>query len=295
MLLSDLPSTLKLKIIRNGRFENLGFFADDLPQKLIFIEGPKFVKAAQRANGAACILAAPDVSAMVAEAQGLAVSLQPRLDFWGIQRFLALATTFYGPSFPTVIDPSATVHPRAWISETNVTVGPAAEIGPNVMIHGGTSIGARVRIQAGAIIGAEGFQTVRTDDRLVQMVHAGGVAIHDDVEIFANAVVARAVFRQQTTLGRFSRIGNGAFVSHNVQIGSRSFVGHNAAVNGNTVIGDDVWIGPNATIANLLDIGSGASVSLGSVVIESVAPGARVSGPFAIDHAQSLRRAVAIR
>jgi UDP-3-O-[3-hydroxymyristoyl] glucosamine N-acyltransferase len=121
------------------------------------------------------------------------------------------------------------------------------------------------------------------------MVHGGGITVADNVQIFANATIARAVFRQATFIGEFSMIGNGAFVSHNVRIGNRCLIGHNAVVNGNAVIEDDAWIGPNATISNLVTIGRAARVTLGATVIESVPAGAQVSGMTAIPHQRMLR------
>ena len=82
--------------------------------------------------------------------------------------------------------------------------------------------------------------------------------------------------------------------SHNVQVGKRTFIGHNAVVNGNSVVGADAWIGPNATIANLLQIGEHATVTLGATVIESVAPGARVTGMTALPHRRLLRHIASI-
>jgi hypothetical protein len=52
--------------------------------------------------------------------------------------------------------------------------------------------------------------------------HAGRLSIGDRTVVIANAVLARAVFRQATEIGTDCRIGNGAFVSHNCRIGARS-------------------------------------------------------------------------
>jgi UDP-3-O-[3-hydroxymyristoyl] glucosamine N-acyltransferase len=45
-----------------------------------------------------------------------------------------------------------------------------------------------------------------------------------------------------------------------------------------------VWVGPSASISSGLKIGNRASVTVGAVVTRDVAPGARVSGNFAIEH-----------
>ena len=150
-------------------------------------------------------------------------------------------------------------------------------------------MGEGCTIHAGAVLGSVGFQTTRADGRLHELVHAGELVLEEGVVVLANAVLARAVYRQASRIGRDSRIGACAFVSHNVKLGQRCYVGHGAVVNGNVKVANDVWIGPSATIANNLQVGEGAYLSLGAVVISDVAAGARVSGNFAVDHKGLLR------
>ena len=83
----------------------------------------------------------------------------------------------------------------------------------NVVIDHAVIVGSHVRIGAGSVIGAAGFQPARLGHEVLQMAHGGGVKIEDHVEIFANAAIARGVFRQSTTIGEYARVGNGAFVS----------------------------------------------------------------------------------
>ena len=174
-------------------------------------------------------------------------------------------------------------------------IGPGTVIEANASVHEGSSIGAGVHVRSGAVLGSEGFQSLQHAGGILQMAHGGGVSLQDHVEIFANAVVAKAVFRQVTSVGRHSRIGNCAFVSHNVQVGERCFVGHNATINGNTSVGDDVWIGPNATVSNLLCLGARSRISLGGVVMQSVPEDTHVTGMPAIEHRRMLRHAVSVR
>ena len=289
MKLSELPAKLGLNVVRDAEFKNLGLLFDDLEEKLVFVEGPHVVNAIARAHGVCSILCPPELATRFSAYQGLATSRDPRIGFFDIQKFLVERTEFYAAPFTTQIACSARIHPRAWIDESNVRIGPDTIVDANVVVERGTSIGSRVRVRSGAVIGSEGFQTAGRETRVLQMAHGGGVNIADDVQIFANAIIARAVFRHATTIGEFSMVGNGAFVSHNVRIGKRCLVGHNAVVNGNTVIDDDAWIGPNATIANLLRIGSSARITLGATVIESVPAGAHVTGMTAIPHRRMLR------
>ena len=294
MRLSEISTSLKAVVIRDSEFQNLGFFFDGLPGSLVFVEGRMFVPAARKARGATCILCTPELTSSFPDVAGLAACAEPRIAFFHLQKFLAEETDFYGVPFPAEIDRSARIHPRASIAPRNVRIGPETIVDENAVIGEGTSIGGRVHIRAGAVLGAEGFQTARYPGGLLQMAHAGGLCVKDNVEVFANAVIARAVFRQMTTLGQHSRIGNGAFVSHNVQLGSRCFVGHNSTINGNTTVGDDVWIGPNATISNLLRVGDRSRISLGAVVIQSLPADTHVTGMTAIEHRRMLRHVASI-
>jgi UDP-3-O-[3-hydroxymyristoyl] glucosamine N-acyltransferase len=295
MRLSEIAPRLDATVVRDAEFSNLGFLFDDLPGKVIFVDGPQFVSTARKARGTICVLCPPDLASCFPGAEGLAITAEPKVAFFHLQQFLVEETDFYGAPLPTVIHPSARIHPRACVAPQNVSIGPGTVVEANVTIGERSLIGGGVYIRAGAVLGSEGFQSLRHADGILQMAHGGGVHVQDNVEIFANAVVARAVFRQMTTVGEHSRIGNGAFVSHNVQVGQRCFVGHNSTINGNTNVGDDTWIGPNATVGNLLCLGPRSRISLGAVVIQSVPADTHVTGMTAIEHRRMLRHIVSIR
>jgi UDP-3-O-[3-hydroxymyristoyl] glucosamine N-acyltransferase len=286
--LSELAAVSGLEVVRDAEVSTLGFLSDPEPGMLTFLDGPRFLGAARRAMPAA-VLAPAALAAALEGVPGLVLSERPRRDFVRLHNHLAAATSFYGENGPTVLDPTARVHETAWIAPDGVAIGPGTVVEPRVVVFPGTVIGARCTVRAGAVLGSVGFQILRDGEDVVDVVHAGGVLLEDDVHVMAGAVIAAAVFRQRTTIGTGSRIGNLAFVSHNVRAGKRSVVGHGAVVNGNVVLGDDVWIGPGATISNNVAIGSGARVSLGSAVIGDVSAGAHVTGNVAVDHRQYLR------
>ena len=294
MRLSEISSRLEAGVVRDAEFLNLGFLFDDLAGKLIFVEAPSLVSAARRSRGTKCVLCTPELVSSFPGAEGLATVSQPRLAFFHLHQFLLQETDFYGAAFPTEVHSSARIHPRAAIAAHNVRIGPGTIVEANVVVGERSSVGAGVHLRVGAVLGSEGFQSARYPGGILQMAHAGGLSVEDNVEIFANAVIARAVFRQMTSVGEHSRIGNGAFVSHNVQLGKRCFVGHNSSINGNTTVGDDTWIGPNATISNLLRIGERSRISLGAVVIRSVPPDTHVTGMSAIAHRRMLRHIASI-
>jgi UDP-3-O-[3-hydroxymyristoyl] glucosamine N-acyltransferase len=123
----------------------------------------------------------------------------------------------------------------------------------------------------------------------MELTHAGAVDIGAGCHIFANAVIARGLFRESTHIGPGCRVGNSAFVSHNCSVGEEAFIGHGAVVNGNVRVGSHTWIGPGATVVHGIEIGEGANVSLGATVMRDVEAGKHVTGSMAIAHRKMLR------
>jgi UDP-3-O-[3-hydroxymyristoyl] glucosamine N-acyltransferase len=255
---------------------------------LTYAATPAFVAAAAR-SGSAAVIVPPLLAALVPENLGLIVTEDPAETFRRIHLALAERTDFYGDDIASRIDPRARVHPTATIGERNVRIAADVEVGAGAVITGRVRIAAGAVISPGAVIGASGFQTIRVDGRPIEFVHVGEIVIEEKALVFSNATVARGLFRQDTVLATDCRVGNNAFVSHNVQIGPRSVIGHGAQVSGNVHVGADVWIGPGATISNNLTIGEGARVDLGATVIGNVAPKGHVGGAPAIDHRAVLR------
>jgi UDP-3-O-[3-hydroxymyristoyl] glucosamine N-acyltransferase len=289
MTLSQASELTDWEVVRDGTFANLGFLSDPMPRMLTFVEDRRFVASALAQADVSCILTSPELSALVPGPVALALTGCPRQTFFRLHNQLARRTNFYGADTPTVIDQTAEIHPRCWIDEHNVVIGPGVKVGPNATIVGRVVIGAGTVVHPGAVVGSAGFQTSRLDQDPIEMAHAGSVEIGADCHVFANAVIARGLFRQATRAGRESRIGNGAFVSHNCVLGERVFVGHGAVVNGNVRVGQNVWIGPGATLKHGITIGDGAKISLGATVARDVAGGTRVTGSLAIDHRRMLR------
>jgi UDP-3-O-[3-hydroxymyristoyl] glucosamine N-acyltransferase len=281
--------TAGLIVRRNHSFSNLGFCSHPHPAMLAFVESPRFADQISRIAEVVCVLTTPQLAESIATHLGLAISETPRMSFIEIHNYLANRTNFYWDDFQTVIDPSADIHPTAHIPEFNVVIGPNVVIEPNVTIHERTIVGERCVVHSGAVLGGEGFQTNRAGGRLCDMVHAGVLRVEADSKIFANAVVARGVFRESTRIGPDARVGNAAFISHNVGVGARAFVGHGAVVNGYGQISDDAWVGPGATIASGILIGRGAHVSLGATVIRDIEPHERVIGSVAAQSRKMLR------
>ena len=152
----------------------------------------------------------------------------------------------------------------------------------------GTVLDSGVIVRAGAVLGAEGFHPVPYHGRVRNLPHYGAVRIGRDVEILSNAVICRAVFNAATTVGAGTLIGPLAYVAHGVRIGANCRIAASARLAGSSTLGDGVYVGPNAVVSNQVRVGDGARVSLGAVVVRDVAPGATVTGHFALDHRRFL-------
>ncbi len=276
MRLSEMENGAGMAVRRDGDFQTLGFLCDFYPNQLVFLENRAFLRTLQRNRSVSAVLTTAELADAVPGGLAVAICDQPRTAFANLHNELALRG-FYWDDFPTVIDPSAKVHPTAWIAARNVRIGAASEIAPNATVLERCVIGENVVVGAGCVLGGVGFQTVRSAEPMIEMNHAGGLLLESRARILPGAVLATGLFRSN------------AFVSHGVQLGRRVFVGHGSVINGNVAVGSDSWIGPGAIVSQNLQIGEKAFVSLGAVVIRNLAAGARVSGNFAAPHRRLLR------
>jgi UDP-3-O-[3-hydroxymyristoyl] glucosamine N-acyltransferase len=288
MRLSEVENAAGIVVRRDGDFHTLGFICDAYPQQLVFLENRAFLRALQRNRSVSAVLTTAELADAVPRGVAVATCDQPRTVFANLHNELALRG-FYWDDFPTFVDPSAKVHPTAWIAERNVRIGAASQIAPNATVLERCVVGEDVVVGAGAVLGGVGFQTVRSTEPMIEMNHAGGLLVESRAHILPGAVIATGLFRQNTLISEEARVGSNAFVSHGVQLGRRVFVGHGSVINGHVSVGAESWIGPGAIVSQNLRIGENAFVSLGAVVIRNLAAGARVSGNFAVPHRRLLR------
>jgi UDP-3-O-[3-hydroxymyristoyl] glucosamine N-acyltransferase len=286
---------IPLEIINDSEFETLGFLSDPAPRMLTFCESHRFLREAIDGEWVSAVLTTPDLTRGLTAQVGVAVTACPRRDFFRLHNALARQTTFYSERIASQIDESARVHPAASVAPEGVRVGPRVVIEAKAVVGPGCTLSSGVVVRAGAVLGASGFQTCRDENGYIEMEHTGSLLVEENAEIFSNATIAIGLFRQATRIGRESRIGNNAFVSHNVEIGQRSFVGHGAVINGHVRIGREVWIGPRAVITNNVTVGDCCRISLGSVVVGKLCAGEHVSGNFAVPHRRLLRHVASLR
>lgn len=284
MHLSEASSIVPLTVLRNAAFASLGFVTHRAAAMLVFLESERFLESLLANPGVTAVITTPPLAERIPADLGVALSDAPRRDFYLLHNHLAEHTTFYWQDFPTEIAADAVISPMAYVAADNVRIGRRAVIEPHVTVLPHTIIGDDVILRGGTVVGAQGFQFIRIGETVLPVAHAGGVWLHDRVEVQAHGAIARALFGGFTELGEDTKLDSLVYVAHQVRIGRRCLIGAGATITGSVIIGDDVWIGPQATIASEITIGDGAFITLGSVVTRNVAAGQHVTGNFAIDH-----------
>ncbi len=285
MRLSDICPRAGVQVVRDGDFESLGLLSQHCPRMLVCLHDPKYLQRELLTNpSVAAVITSEQLSPRIPATLGLGTAPDAQTGFYTIHEVLLRETAFYRQDFPNEISPKAVIHPGAHVASKSVRIGPGTVVEPGAVIHEHCIIGQDCVIRAGAVLGAEGFSPKRIRGVMRIVPHAGGVRIGDRVEIQSQSVVCRSVLGGFTEIGDETKISSLANISHSVNIGKRCRIASSAVVLGSARIGDDVWIGPNATISNQIVVGDSATVSLGAVVVRDVAPNARVSGNFAIDH-----------
>ena len=276
--------------MRGAEFRSLGYLGHRLRRErmLAFVEDERFLPRVEAHPDLAAVLTTAALAERIPATLGVAVVGRPAADFYALHNHLATQTEFYWRDFASEIAPSARVHPRAFVAERNVRVGPDCVIEPGAAVLDHSILGEGVVVRAGAVIGAHGMETKRVDGRVLRLEHAGGALLGDRVEIHANAVVVRAVFGGFTEIGEDTVVGSLVNVAHGVRIGRRCFLPDTCMLAGAVTVGDDVVIDPNATIAHEVHLGDGCRITLGAVVTRDVPPGVTVSGNFAIPHERFL-------
>ncbi|MCX6844871.1 MAG: hypothetical protein NTX53_21630 [candidate division WOR-3 bacterium] len=293
--MSTLKDLVGGEVARDGEFLSLGLLSHRADRLLVTFYDRKYTDELIANEHIACVLTTSELAALVPEYAGLAVCPDPMSAFYHVHEYLLRHTDFYWRDFKTEISPDAAIHPRAYVAPMNVRVGCGAIVEPNATILEHSIIGEDAVIRVGAVVGCDDLESKHVDGKRVVVPHAGGVFLHDRVELQVNSLVARPVFGGFTEIGEDTKIGAHVHIAHNVCIGRSCYIAPCAIICGSTTIGDHVWIGPNASISSELHVGDRAHITLGAVVTEDVLSGQRVSGNFAIDHDKFIKFVKSIR
>lgn len=206
----------------------------------------------------------------------------PRLAFTRLMKELFGIKRVFG------VDPAAHVHESAslgvdcWIGPQAVVgrcqMGDGCQIGSGVILLDGVRLGDRVIVHPGAVLGVDGFgYAADGSGSLEKIEHVGGLELGDDVEVFAQAVVARGTL-SATRIGRGTKINNLVHIAHNTVVGEDVLIGAGAVVCGSVVIGDQVRIGPGAVVRDHVVVGSDAVLGMGAVLTKDMPAGAVWTG-----------------
>lgn len=163
------------------------------------------------------------------------------------------------------------------VIEDNVFIGDNTVIHHNVTIRKNTKIGKNCTIFSGVVIGERGFSPLSDEAGNVKMLpHYGGVTIEDNVHIGDNSCIIRGSL-DDTVIRTGSRLNTLVHVAHNSIIGRNTVITMPTHISGSVIIGDNCHIAATS-IRNQCVIGDGATLGLGSVVVNDVSAGETVVG-----------------
>lgn len=276
----------------SGAFTQLGLANTDTEKTLSFVDTRSFLPRALENKSISFLVISEDIaddfSGTEPHCECILVS-DARAVFYQYHNYLANIKNLGGPK--TIIGHGCMVAESAQIAENSVVIGNNVTIEPNVTILPGVKIGDGCVLRAGAVIGVEGFEHKRlADNTILSVVHDGHAILGEYVEVGGNSTVAKGFMGKDTTIGDYTKIDCLVHIGHCVSIGKRCLLPSMIIFSGSVSIGDDVWIGPNVTLSSSINVGDNAFVTLGSVVVRDVAPSARVTGNFAIDHSEFKRK-----
>jgi UDP-N-acetylglucosamine acyltransferase len=184
---------------------------------------------------------------------------------------------------PTVIHPTAVVHPSAVLGhgvqigpyavvERDVSIGDGTVVGPHCVIHAQVSIGRGNRLAAHVVMGG------RPQDRAYRG-EPTRIVIGDDNLFSEFTSVDRA-----TREGHETRIGNGAYlmsfakVSHNCVVGDGATIVSGVQLGGWVHVDDHAYIGGLGGVHQFVHIGRLVMVAGLSGVVQDVPPYVMVAG-----------------
>ena len=171
----------------------------------------------------------------------------------------------------------------------NVKLGKNCRIDSGVFIGSGTQIGDGVKILSGSRVGVNCHYHYEADGKQKSFCGVGRTIIGDGVEIGANTVIQRGSF-SDTMIGAGTIIGNLVEIAHDVKIGADCLIASQVGIAGNATIGDRVQIFGQAGVKDWVMIGEGAIILSKSGVTKNIRAGKKISGMFAREHSDELKR-----
>ena len=280
MKLSDYRSD-ECRIVRDGEFGSLGAVFMHNTGQLVFVRHDEDIKKIQHNPSVACVITTDNLVSRIPVHLGLASADYPKELFYKINAALPCREEASLEPFENQISSSAVIHPSATIAARSVRIGRNVEIGKHVIIHEQSIIDEGAIIRPGSIIG--NTRTLAGKQNYSCMHPSGGVHIQSDVDIHANTIIDRAIFKGYTDIGRQTKIDNLVHIGQGTTIGKRCLVVACADIGDFVVIGDDTWVGPNSTLADQILIGNNVYITLGSEVSRDIGDNMVVKDNYVID------------
>lgn len=280
------------RVLRNTGFELLALSNSQAEGRVLsFLEDARYADEMNSNQQICAVICKKEmVSSLAPHIQGVVLSDTPRRDYFLLHNHLAQSDDYCPPLAESKIPDSCKISPLAYIAPYGVELGENVVIEEFVSIKGPCRIGSHTVIHAGAKIGGDGFEFKVFEDDVLDVVHCGGVEIGDNVILWENVTVHKAVYPwDKTVIAENARIGAGSHVDHGAKVGAFSKVCAGTVISGRTQIGDHAYIGPGTILSNRLHVGAHAHTVLGSVVTKDVPDGQQVSGNFAIDHQKHIQ------
>jgi UDP-3-O-[3-hydroxymyristoyl] glucosamine N-acyltransferase len=286
MNISEIAEKFQLKTTGpDCEIENLGKLDCKLSNFFSLLDQEQYLSEAESSTELQALITKPEFDTSNCK-KTILFSENPRHLFYKIHKYLIEETEFYRKKEASQISPSAIIHPTAHIDEYNVEIGDNVVVGPNACIMEGTVIERNVSIDPGAVIGSQGFECYRHEDKLISVPHAGNVHLSEGVHIGANCTIDKAIFRESTHIGRYTKFDDLIHIGHGARIGERVILPAGITISGYVKIGNDVWVGVGSVILQRVTIGDNSKISIGSVVTKDVLANSQVTGNFAIDHSK---------
>ena len=288
MRLSDFFPTEQ--VLRDGEFSALGLSNSKGPEGMLsFLEDSRYASELLENPRIRAVLCTDSAAGQLPESMGAVVCQSPRRAYFTLHNRLAQSPDYCPPQAPSVIPASCRVSPLAYIAPTGVVLGERVTVEEFVSIHGPCQIGDGCVLHPGVKLGGAGYEFKYSGDEVLDVAHCGGVELGENVVLWENVTVHRAVYPwDRTVIGANSRIGAQSHIDHGAKIGRCVKVCAGCVVSGRTVVGAHALLGPGSVCSNRITVGDHARVLLGSVVTKDVPAGMAVSGNFAIGHADHI-------
>ena len=213
-------SLVPVGIERDQEFESLGYMQHRKKKMLVYLDSQELLPKLVQHPSVSCVITASELASSIPDGIGVAISDDPWRAFYEIHNHLATETEFYWSEFDNDIAERAVIDPAAHVASKNVRIGDGTRVEPGAIIMERSIIGRNCTIRAGAVIGTHGFEFKRLQDGVLQVAHAGGVLLHDRVEIQNNSNVNLAVFGGFTEIGEDSKVDTLVHIGHHANASS---------------------------------------------------------------------------